>query len=58
MMDAYGDLLKSDMVTAAHHGMDDAPLAYYDTVQAPVIFYACDAKAYDGDGLYPSITFV
>ena len=53
MMDAYGDLLKSDMVTAAHHGMDDAPLAYYDTVQAPVIFYACDAKAYDGDGLYP-----
>ena len=53
MMDAYGDLLKSDMVTAAHHGMDDAPLAYYDTVQAPVIFYACDAKAYDGDVLYP-----
>ena len=53
VMQAYGDFLKCDMVTAAHHGMDSTPLSFYDMAQAPVIFYACDAKAYDGDGPYP-----
>lgn len=53
MIDVYGDYLKSDMVQAAHHGMDDAPLAFYDTVRAPVIWYPCDDAAYNGGEMYP-----
>ena len=53
MIDVYGDYLKSDMVQAAHHGMDDTPLAFYDTVRAPVIWYPCDDTAYNGGETYP-----
>ncbi len=49
LMELYGDYLKSDMCQAAHHGLEDAPFEFYDTVKAPILFYPCSRSMYISD---------
>lgn len=43
----YGSYLKSNMCQIAHHGVENVPLSFYMTVQAPILFYPCDKALYD-----------
>ncbi len=47
MRDVYDDYLKSDMCQVAHHGVEDVPLSFYETVQASILYYPCNVKLYD-----------
>ena len=38
-MSMYGDALKSDMVTVAHHGMSGAEFEFYELVQPSIVFW-------------------
>jgi len=49
MMELYGEYLKSDMCQMAHHGMEDAPFAFYELVRAPIQYYSCSRSMYIGD---------
>ena len=43
----YGDYLKSDMCQISHHGVEDVPLSFYQTVQASILYYPCSQWLYD-----------
>ena len=47
MLGVYGDYLKSNMVQIAHHGVEDVSLAFYETVQASILWYPCNQSLYD-----------
>ena len=47
MMDAYGEYLKSDVCQVSHHGVEDVPLEFYETVQASILYYPCNQWLYD-----------
>ena len=47
MMDAYGDYLQSNVCQISHHGVEDAPLAFYETVKASIWMYPCTQALYD-----------
>jgi hypothetical protein len=43
----YGDYLKSDMCQVSHHGVEDVPLSFYETVKASILYYPCNIWLYD-----------
>lgn len=47
MMNVYGEYLQSDICQASHHGVEDAPLAFYELVKAPILYYPCSQWLYD-----------
>ena len=47
MEEIYGDYLKSDMCQISHHGVEDVPLSFYQTVQASILYYPCSQWLYD-----------
>ncbi len=47
MLGVYGDYLRSNMVQIAHHGVEDSPLYFYETVQASILYYPCGQYLYD-----------
>ena len=47
MEEIYGDYLKSDMCQISHHGVEDVPLSFYETVKASTLFYPCSQWLYD-----------
>ncbi len=47
MASLYGDYLKSDICQVSHHGVEDVPLSFYETVQASILYYPCNIWLYD-----------
>lgn len=47
MMDMYGDYLQSDICQVSHHGVEDAPLSFYELIKAPILYYPCSQWLYD-----------
>lgn len=47
MMSVYGDYLKSDICQVSHHGVEDTPLPFYETVQASILYYPCNIYLYN-----------
>ena len=47
MASLYGDYLKSDVCQVSHHGVEDVPLSFYETVQASILYYPCNIWLYD-----------
>lgn len=47
MTDVYGDYLQSDVCQVSHHGVEDVPLQFYETVQASILCYPCNTWLYD-----------
>jgi hypothetical protein len=48
MESIYGTYLKSDICQAAHHGVEDVPLSFYELVKASILYYPCSQELYDG----------
>ncbi len=46
LMRYYGDFLKSDMCQISHHGVENFPLAAYEMIAAPTLFYPCNNGLY------------
>lgn len=55
MMDAYGDYLQSNVCQISHHGVEDAPLAFYEVVKASILLYPCNKSLYDLVGRYDDV---
>ena len=47
MASLYGDYLKSNICQVSHHGVEDVPLSFYETVQASILYYPCNIWLYD-----------
>lgn len=47
MMDVYGEYLQSNVCQVSHHGVEDVPLEFYETVQASILYYPCNKWLYD-----------
>jgi hypothetical protein len=47
MASLYGDYLKSNVCQISHHGVEDVPLSFYETVQASILYYPCNIWLYD-----------
>lgn len=47
MLSLYGDYLKSSICQVSHHGVEDAPLSLYETVQASILYYPCNIYLYN-----------
>lgn len=47
LVNIYGDYLRSDMLQVSHHGVEDAPLSFYEVIQAPILYYPCNQWLYD-----------
>ena len=45
----WGDHLRTNMVQVAHHGVDDSPLAFYESLGAKVLFYPAGHLLYGGE---------
>lgn len=43
----YGDYLKSDICQVSHHGVEDVPLSFYETVKASILYYPCNQSLYN-----------
>lgn len=43
----YGDYIKSDVCQVSHHGVEDVPLSFYETVRASILYYPCNVSLYD-----------
>ncbi len=44
----YGaEYLKSDVCQISHHGVEDVPLEFYETVQASILYYPCNLYLYN-----------
>ncbi len=46
LMQYYGETLKSDMCQISHHGVENFPLAAYELIAAPTLFYPCSNALY------------
>ena len=49
LMSVYGEYLKSDICQVAHHGVEDAPISFYDLIKAPILYYPCLQWLYDAN---------
>jgi len=47
MMDTYSEYLQSNVCQVSHHGVEDVPLEFYETVQASILYYPCNQWLYD-----------
>ncbi|MBQ2805922.1 MAG: MBL fold metallo-hydrolase [Clostridia bacterium] len=47
MMDVYGEYLQSNVCQVSHHGVENVPLEFYETVQASILYYPCNKWLYD-----------
>ena len=47
MASMYGNYLKSNICQVSHHGVEDVPLSFYETVQASILYYPCNIWLYD-----------
>ena len=45
----YGENIQSDMVQAAHHGVEDFPLYAYEVIQPSILFYPCSNPLYESN---------
>ncbi|MBQ3075041.1 MAG: MBL fold metallo-hydrolase [Clostridia bacterium] len=45
----YGSALSSDMVQMSHHGLEDAPLSFYEKIRPKVLWYPCSTENYHSE---------